>query len=99
VAVQIAAAQYKACAYETAAPEACETHTSYHAGVPTGCLSQLEPGGTGGWVEIRVDRMDTAGGGGRVWLTGRWSPAYLSEQGSRRGRAGWARRPGGAAIS
>ena len=48
VAVQIAAAIYTSCDQRTAFPEACETHTSYHAGVPTGCLARLVPGGTGG---------------------------------------------------
>jgi len=46
--VQIAAAVYTSCSEATANPEACETHTNYHAGVPTGCLNNLVPGGTGG---------------------------------------------------
>jgi hypothetical protein len=46
--VQIAAAVYTSCSNANAAPEACETHTQYHAGVPTGCLNNLVPGGTGG---------------------------------------------------
>lgn len=46
--VQIAAAVYTSCDESMAYPEACETHTNYHAGVPTGCLSKLVPGGTGG---------------------------------------------------
>jgi hypothetical protein len=46
--VQIAAAIYTSCSLDTASPEACETHTNYHAGVPTGCLNNLIAGGTGG---------------------------------------------------
>ena len=46
--VQIAAAVYTQCSNESAMPEACETHTQYHAGVPTGCLNYLVAGGTGG---------------------------------------------------
>lgn len=46
--VQIAAAIYTSCPMDSANPESCETHTNYHAGVPTGCLSKLVPGGTGG---------------------------------------------------
>lgn len=46
--VQISAAIYSSCTENEAAPEACETHTKYHAGVPTGCPSKLQPGGTGG---------------------------------------------------
>ncbi|KAK3899980.1 hypothetical protein C8A05DRAFT_36395 [Staphylotrichum tortipilum] len=49
IAVQIAAAVYNpACEMGVANPEACETHTGYHAGVPTGCLGGLVAGGTGG---------------------------------------------------
>ena len=46
--VQIAVAVYASCSESNASPEACETHTNYHAGVPTGCLNNLVPGGTGG---------------------------------------------------
>lgn len=46
--VQISAAVYSSCPQSSAAPEACETHTQYHAGVPTGCLGNLMAGGTGG---------------------------------------------------
>jgi hypothetical protein len=46
--VQIAAAVYTSCSETAANPEACETHTNYHAGVPTGCLNNLVAGGTGG---------------------------------------------------
>jgi hypothetical protein len=46
--VQISAAVYTSCSEKTASPEACETHTKYHAGVPTGCLNNLVAGGTGG---------------------------------------------------
>jgi len=46
--VQIAAAVYTSCSESNAMPEACETHTNYHAGVPTGCLNSLVAGGTGG---------------------------------------------------
>ena len=46
--VQIAAAVYTSCPEAQAYPEACETQTKYHAGVPTGCLNNLTPGGTGG---------------------------------------------------
>jgi len=48
VKVQIAAAVYTSCSNEDASPEACETHTNFHAGVPTGCLANLIAGGTGG---------------------------------------------------
>jgi len=46
--VQIAAAIYTSCSEASANPEACETHTNYHAGVPTSCLNNLVAGGTGG---------------------------------------------------
>ncbi len=46
--MQIAAAVYTACSNAMAMPEACETQTKYHAGVPTGCLSYLVAGATGG---------------------------------------------------
>ena len=46
--VQIAAATYTSCSDAEAYPEACETQTKYHAGVPTGCLNKLTAGGTGG---------------------------------------------------